>query len=453
MAGGAAGKEKIVEGAIKGGKKVIGILGDLLKSGKKAEKVAAEELLRGLPAEEVARVGGQVRIRPGELYARGASKAGVPGRGGLLNTEATAQRLAFERLQATPRGRRTLASITGEFPELPTGATPGFRDFRTQALLAKGKSLEPRGVVGTARDVATGAAKFAAARPKTALVLGGLGGLTGLGLTAGMLGGADEGDQLSEAEILGIIGASGVGQSTEDYLRSLAEQRIAGLQGQTAIPPELQAQLDARQLQYENALIDANRRYLEAIGAGATVPAASMAAYGQGAEAAQAAAEADTGTAVSGLTPVSGGLASAPELLQQEGARQAALEQIIANTAAGSDQRARDLAALAGAESVANLRSNYENLLLAQQYEDFRNRQAAEQAIQEDLFGALSKLGLERVQAGQGRTAANYVDIVNQYVIEYESLSDTQKAALAQQSGITDAADYATVRLRQEYGV
>ena len=444
-------KEKAVKEAVELG-------GRLLKSlfggggGKAVTKTAAQEaedVLRALPAQDVLNIGRNVRVRPNEILARGASKTGVPGAGPLLSREATAQRAAFDILQGNSRGRRTLASITGEFPELPAGTTPAFRDLRTQNLLSKGKSLEPR----TVGDIAQGVKGFAAAKPKTSAVVGGTTAL-GAGLIGlGRLRGPGTGDQLDQAQILDIISKSGVGQSSEDYLRSLAEQRISDLGSSYALPVELQSQLDARQLQYENALIDANRRYLEAIGAGESVPAASMGAYGQQAQAAQAAAEADTGTAVSGLVPVSGALATEPDMIREEGARQQALQNIIANTAAGSDARMRELAALAGAESVANLRSDYENLLLAQKVQDFRDRQAAERAVEDQLFERLGEFGLARVKAGEGLGTANYVDIVNQYVIEYEGLSDTQKAALASVNGINNAADYAATRLRQDYGV
>lgn len=444
-----ADKGKLVEEGVQlGGRLIKSLFGGGGKAVTKTAAQEAEDVLRALPAQDVLNIGRNVRVRPGEVLARGASKTGVPGAGQLLGREATAQRAAFDILQGAPRGRRTLASITGEFPELPAGVTPTYRDLRTQALLRRGKSLEPR----TIGDIAEGVKGFAATKPKTAAGLG----IAGLG-TAGIIGlgrltAPSTGDQLEQADILNIISQAGVGQSAEDYLRNLAEQRVAGLESAYALPAELQSQLDARQLQYENALIDANRRYLEAIGAGASVPAASMGAYGQQAQAAQAAAEADTGTAVSGLVPVSGALATEPDMIREEGARQQALQNIIANTATGSDARMRELAALAGAESVANLRSDYENLLLAQRVQDFRDRQAAEQAVQEDLFAGLGELGLARVKAGEGLGTANYVDIVNNYVLEYNALSNTQKAALAEVNGIGSAADYAATRLRQDYG-
>ena len=433
--------QKVAEETAGAAKKVGGFLQGLFGGGKKSTK-EAEEFLRSRGPEAVKRIPmGERPPRRGELPS-GFGTPNVYGPSG-------AEEFAYARLLARPSGRRTLASMTGEFPELPAGTTPGFRDFRTQSLLARGKSLEPR----TIGDIALGAKKFAADKPKTSFVLGGLGGLGALSIGAGMLRGLDGGDQLDQAQILDIISKSGVGQSTEDYLKSLAEQQISDLSEASSFSPEIQAQLDARQLQYEDALIDANSRYLEAIGGGASVPAASMGAYGQQAQAAQAAAEADTGTAVSGLTPVYGSLATDPDMLREEGARQQALQNIMANTAAGSDQRARDLAALGGAESVANFRSDYENLLLAQRIQSERDRQAAEQEINAGLFDALSRVGLERVQAGQGVGSAGYVDKINEYVVEYESLSDTQKAALAEVNGISNAADYATTRLRQDYGV
>jgi hypothetical protein len=365
----------------------------------------------------------------------------------LLGRSAAEQRRAYEALQATPSGRRTLTSITGEFPELPAGARPGFRDFRTQRLLEKGRSLEPRSV----SEVAQSATQFAARRP----VIAGLGALVGGGLAVppilSAISGARE-PEASQADVLSILKESGVGKSTEDYLRGLAKEQIAALGTDTGFTPEIQSQLDARQASYENALIDANRRYLEAIGGG-EVPAAAMGAYSAGAQEAQAAAEADTGTAVSSLTPVSGDLASAPEMMRAEGSRQAALQQILASTAAGSSQRAQDLAALAGAESVGNLRSDYESALLAQRIQDARAQRQAEREINADLFSGISRLGLERVRAGEQVSPQDYVAKINEYVAEYAALNATQKAALAQTSNIGSAEEYATARLRQEYGV
>jgi len=407
---------------------------DLPETAKQARRVA-----RGLTPEEVAR-------------ARSAAQQGLPEAIDIGENSAARVR-AVQMLGDTSSGRAYLGRVAGRPYPVPEGARMGLAERRVRELARAGKELKKPSEAGKL----VRAGRFAMRHPygvgiPTAIA----GGLVGMGLLSGD-GTLSRPEGLTESDMQSLLGMVGQGMTPESIINEQYNKAIAAANATGVLDPQLEQYLTSRAAQYEQDVLNANNAYAQAL---AELSGQAASGYGGGqAQANRMASEigADTGTAVSSLTPVSGALATAPQDAAAEVARQAG------NFSARDKMLNEDLAYLSGVaqlmgvEGAGDIRRNLEDTLAREALIARANARESANILEQQRLEHLGRLNLERASSGVGSlTGAQIEQSIYQYANEWASFTPQQKAIEAQRRGLTGASEsdlqrgYIESRLRQD---
>lgn len=426
-------------------RKLPGIIGDFWGSVSRGGDAGAQSVAQ---ARRVAKGMGREDI----IRAYVAGKQGLPEAIDIADDSA-AKVQAINRLRGSSGGRAYLGRTLGRPVPTPADAQRGLREMRVQELYRAGKPLKaPK---DANMFVRTG--RFALRNPVVSVPVGLAGGMVGLGLLAGRGDGLSRPEGLTESDMQALLGMVGSGATPESIINQQYDKAIAAASKAGAVDPELERYLTSRATQYEQDVLNANNAYAQAL---AELSGQAAGGYGGGNAVANQMAQdiaADTGTAVSSLTPISGELATAPQDTRASVASQTG--QFAARDKMLNEDLAylSGVAQLMGVEGAADIRRNLEDTLQSQAILARANARESANILEQQRLEDLGRINLEKVQAGSGALSAPQIEqYIYQYANEWASFTPQQKAIEASRRGLPGASEqelqrgYIESRLRQD---
>lgn len=422
--------------------KLWNLAGDVSRGGEAgAQTVAqAKRVARGMDRQDIIR-------------AYVAGKQGLPEAIDIADDSA-AKVQAINRLRGSSAGRAYLGRTLERPVPTPQGAARGFRERRVQELYRAGKTIKPP----SEANPLVRAGRFAVLRHPFAVGIpaAAVGGMVGMGILGGD-GSLSRPEGLTESDMQSLLSMVGSGMTPESIVNQQYDRAIAAANKAGVIDPQLEQYLTSRATQYEQDVLNANNAYAKAL---AELSGQAAGGYGGGNAIANQMAQniaADTGTAVSSLTPVSGELATAPQDTRADVARQTG--QFAARDKMLNEDLAylSGVAQLMGVEGAADIRRNLEDTLQREALIARANAREAANILEQQRLEDLGKINLERVQTGVGTLTAPQIEqYIYQYANEWASFTPQQKAIEAQRRGLVGASEpelqrgYIESRLKQD---